>query len=311
MSTKGQLEERAIGITIAGTLFMGALGLGVALLSGSEAALLDGVFSFISFVITILTLFVSRWLRRPADETYPFGYAVYEPILNLVKGPLIAVVCAVALASAVSAILGGGRTVPAGIITIYAVVAGVGCLAIGALMQRYARETGSPLVELDAKNWLIDGLISGAVALAFGIVFLIEDTEYAWFIPYADPAVVAGLVVLSLPIIFLIVRDNWDQVTGRGPGPALTSPVQAKVDRALESVPNRGRVLRIMRLGRPVYVQLYIVVDPQSGRSAGAADTFREALYADLRAEFPHLAMDVVFTADPVWAKRAVKAEDT
>ena len=37
-------------------------------------------------MVGLLTLYVSKLVQRPRDEQYPFGYATFEPMLNLFKG---------------------------------------------------------------------------------------------------------------------------------------------------------------------------------------------------------------------------------
>jgi predicted Co/Zn/Cd cation transporter (cation efflux family) len=80
MTAKTGLEDHAIKLTIAGNVGMGLLGVGFAIYTGSEAILLDGVFSAIGFAIALVTLYIARLVRQPGNDKYPFGYAVFEPI---------------------------------------------------------------------------------------------------------------------------------------------------------------------------------------------------------------------------------------
>ncbi len=77
------LEKRAIHITMLGNVGMALLGITFALFTRSEAILLDGVFSGINFLISLISLRVAHIIRRPDDQYYPFGYAIFEPLLNL------------------------------------------------------------------------------------------------------------------------------------------------------------------------------------------------------------------------------------
>ena len=218
---------------------MAALGIGFAMVTHSQAVLLDGLFSLIGAVVAVLTLRVATLVRKPDDESFHFGYAAYEPMLNLSKGLLIAMVGLFALVVSVDVILQGGRPVRGGVVVIYAVIAAAGCLLIALIQHRLARRTESPLLEVDSRNWLMDGLISGAVAVAFLIVVLLEGTALAWFLPYADPAVVIVLVVLSAPLPIGIVRTNWSQLLGRAPGPEIQREARSRVDEALRGVVSR------------------------------------------------------------------------
>ena len=127
-------ERRGLLLSVYGALFMGALGIGFALLTGSQAVLLDGLFSLIGFAVSLVAMRVATLVRRPDDERFHFGYAAYEPMLNLSKGLLMLLVSLFAAAAAVVAILAGGREVRGGIAVIYALIAAAGCFVI-ALVQ--------------------------------------------------------------------------------------------------------------------------------------------------------------------------------
>ena len=101
MTDNETLEKRGLWMSIFGALFMAALGIGFAILTSSDAVLLDGLFSLVGFAIGLVSLRVATLVRRPDDELYHFGYAAYEPMVNLTKGLLMAFITIFALVSAV------------------------------------------------------------------------------------------------------------------------------------------------------------------------------------------------------------------
>ena len=238
----------------------------------------------------------------------------YDPFITfmdnaLSKGLLIAMVGLFALVVSVDVILQGGRPVRGGVVVIYAVIAAAGCLLIALIQHRLARRTESPLLEVDSRNWLMDGLISGAVAVAFLIVVLLEGTALAWFLPYADPAVVIVLVVLSAPLPIGIVRTNWSQLLGRAPGPEIQREARSRVDEALRGTPDVTQHLRLLQTGRTYYLQVYLRVGPLAGLdSLEDLDRLRERVCRSVRKDAPDVGLDVIFTRDPKWIHRATPA---
>ena len=142
MTDNATLEKRGLWLSILGALFMAALGFGFAVLTSSDAGLLDGFFSLIGFAIGLVSLRVASLVRRPDDEVYHFGYAAYEPMLNLTKGLLMTFVTIFALISAIEVVLHGGRTVQAGWASIYAGVAAFGCFAIAFSQENETENKG-------------------------------------------------------------------------------------------------------------------------------------------------------------------------
>lgn len=248
---------------------------------------------------------VAALVRQPDDEHFHFGYAAYEPMLNLTKGLLILFVSLLAGWAAVDGILKGGREIQGRMAVIYALVAATGCLLIAWRQRRIARRTSSPLLEVDSKNWLIDGLISGAVAVGFLVVVLLEGTEWSSMTPYADPAVVLLLVFLSLPIPIGIIRSNWDQILGRAPDAKAQRDAHEVVTGALAGETGLEFRIRLLEQGRFVYLQIYIILGPDRGpMSVEATDTLRERISTAI-GELPQMVgYDIMFTRDRRWIDR-------
>jgi len=259
------------------------------------------LFSLIGFAIGLVSLRVATLVRRPNDELYHFGYAAYEPVLNLTKGLLMAFVTIFALVSALEVALHGGRVIQAGWASVYAWIAAAGCFTIAIRQRVLARRTGSPLLAVDSKNWLIDGFMSVAVGVAFVVAVILADTSYAHLLPYADPAVVIILVVLSLPIPFKIIRDNWNQLLGKAPDDALQKNAREAVAKAFGDSMDFDTKLRMQRIGRFTYLQLYVLCKGGEAADINRLDACRTAVHDALCDEFENLALDVIFTHNPRW----------
>ncbi len=308
------LELRGLKLSVAGAMGMAALGIGFFFLTNSEAVLLDGIFSLVGFAVALITTRVAALVRKPDDEHFHFGYAIYEPMLNLTKGLLIAVISVFAAASAIDTLFEGGREIEGGLIIAYALTACAGCLAIAGCERRIARHTGSPLAKVDSANWLIDGLISGTVALAFVIVVFIEKGSLSHLAPYADPAVVLLLVLLSLPVPIAIIRSNWGQVLGRAPDSALQAEVHREISGALEGVEGIEARLRMLETGRSFYLQAYLILGEKATvGTVEECDELRDRIYQAVWDGTPDVGVDVIFTRDPRWSQLSIgtKAVET
>ena len=78
-----QVEARALRLSLAAYLFMAILGIAFAVLTRSSAILLDGSFNFISLVIALIAMRVSRLQDIQRSDNFHFGYAQFEPLLNI------------------------------------------------------------------------------------------------------------------------------------------------------------------------------------------------------------------------------------
>ena len=295
-------ERRGLRLSVFGALFMAALGFGFAALTDSQAVLLDGIFSLIGCVVSVVAMRVAELVRQPDDEHFHFGYAAYEPMLNLTKGLLIAFVSFLAAWAAIDGILAGGREIHGKMAVIYALIAAIGCLAIAWSQRRLARTASSPLLEVDSKNWLMDGLISGAVAVGFVVVVLVQGTSWAWMTPYADPVVVLVLVVLALPIPVGIIRSNWAQLLGRAPDDEAQRVARDLVGQALAGETGLDPKIRLIEQGRFIYLQIYLILGPdREEMSVRQSDEIRGRI-ARAIADVPQtVGYDIVFTRERRW----------
>ncbi|MFC6633839.1 cation diffusion facilitator family transporter [Microbulbifer taiwanensis] len=295
------METKGLWLSIVGCLAMAALGFGFAHWTGSEAIFLDGVFSLVNFVMSLVMLSVSRLIRRGADRRFPFGYASFEPAFNVLQSMVILGVMLMALSSAVAALYQGGRTLEAGIATFYAAVASIGCLAVHLVLRHIARRTGSSLLEVDAFAWMMDGILSGVVLCAFAFVWQFGDLLGGW-LPFVDSWMVIGMVAVMLPVPVRILYRNLMEVLLAAPSSALQRQIRSAFAAAMEDIPGRRWSLSMTKTGRSLYLHARILLrEDQCNASVEQADAWREQLTERMADFVSEQEFDVVFTTDEAY----------
>jgi len=297
-------EKKALKLSAGMALFMAALGIVFGLLTRSDAIMLDGFFSLVGFAMAIVTIRVAWLVQQPPDEHFHFGYAQFEPFLNTVKGLLMLGVSGFAVAGAVDAILHGGRDLNAGLAVVYAIIALTGCFVTAGVQRRAARRTGSPLLEVDYRNWLIDGILSGVVALVFVAALVLSRTDWAPVVPYIDPALVIVVVLAIIWVPLAIIREGAREILGFAPASEIQDDVRGRVEGAVEEVPVEAVHVSMMKIGRAFYILNQIVVSPEFrvGR-VGDLDAVRARIARALEGFEPKPIVDTVFTEDEKWTE--------
>lgn len=299
------MERQALILSAGGALVMAFLGFGFALLTRSEALMLDGLFSLLGFVMALGAIRISRLVYEPGNHDFQFGYAGFEPLFNIVKGLIIIFISLLALYSSVMVILAGGRVINIGWALIYAVVVSISCFMVFAILTRVASKTGSSLVKVDAKNWLLDGLITVAVLIGFLLSYLAQETRWEWIIPYTDPTVVLVLVALTLPIPYLIIRDGLKELLLGAPNIEL----QQKLRETLEPIFNENGYhshgMRVAKTGRMIYIYVIVLLqNKQTDPSVSKQDEIRKILTQSVSEFYPDVEVDLFFTRDEQWAEQ-------
>ena len=154
------LEKRFLILSSVGNLLIGIAAVVVAGLSSSQAVLLDGTFNLIYFVMGLLSLRITRLIARGEDSRFPYGYAVFEPLINGVKGFMVLGLTALAFLGAIDALLAGGRPISGGIAVLYGIFASTICWVQALVSRRGYKVTASPMLGVDAENWVVNAAIS-------------------------------------------------------------------------------------------------------------------------------------------------------
>lgn len=296
------IEQRALRFSTVGYLLMGGLGIGFFLVTRSEAILLDGVYSLVSFGASLMAARVARLVHRPGSETFHFGYAHLEPLLNTLRGFLIVGLSAFALASAVDALLHGGRPIAAGLAMVYGVSAAALCLLMAWNQRRLARKVGSPLLDVDARTWFVDGIISAGAAAGFFTAYLFERLDLHHLLPYVDPTLVVLLVLVMARVPLKTLWENLREVLQVAPPVNDQQAVRTAIEGAVADLPTREVQVRMVKVGRFFYVLTHVLL-PEDWRpeSTGALDAVRCRIARSLTEVPLRLVTDTVFTADAHW----------
>lgn len=295
-------EKFALKLSVFGTLFMSILGISFGLYIQSEAILLDGFFNFISLLMAIATLWVSWLISKPANKLFQFDYLNFIPLVNVIKGLLILTVSLFALASSVIAIIEGGRTMNAGLAVIYSIIAASGCLIIALIQRNIGKKTCSTMVIVDAQNWLVNGLISLSVGIAFTIVVFIQGTSFAWFIPYSDSTIVIVVVLISIGVPSQIIIKGVKQLLLAAPSSKIQTKLEKILASVIENLPCEKYQIKMTETGQYLYVYiLWLLPEKEESNKIKEVDNYRNIVTNILRENHQYLNLDIIFTEDKIW----------
>jgi predicted Co/Zn/Cd cation transporter (cation efflux family) len=292
-------------------LLVGLAGISVAfgVLTGSFAILFDGIYAVIDACMGGLALLVSRLILRDAlrrERTgkvrYQFGFWHLEPMVLALNATLLTLAILYALASALLLLADGGSAPDFGLAVVYAAGMTAVCLAMGWRQRRRNRGLGSAFIALDAKSWIMSGAVSLSLLVAFGAGWAMEGTGLSPWQPFVDPAALALVCLVVLPMPLSDLRTAVRDILLVAPDD-LDARVRAAADRAVAENGFREAHTYVVRVGRSMLVDINFVVAPgwQVGTVA-ALDRIRDAVGAEIGDEGPNRWLTICFTEDPDWA---------
>lgn len=295
-------EQQLLRLSIWLTVVLAVLGLFVGVWVGSESIIFDGLFSGVNVLMTSAALLVAKLVAREGSRRFQYGYWHLEPLVSAFNGTVMALICLVAFVNGVNGLRGGGQAVELGLASAYTVIACVASLVMYLYVLRASQGLNSELLRIDAREWLIEGVLTAAIFVGFVIAALLDNTDGASLAPYVDPVIVMVLALLLLPVPLGIVRRALREVFLMAPAEldAQVREVLAEIGRRYGFQDARSYVAKS---GRVRYIDINIITPPDF-EVAGVAglDQIREEIRRGLDDPGTQLWLTVSFTADPKWA---------
>ncbi|MBZ2189424.1 cation diffusion facilitator family transporter [Alcanivorax sp. JB21] len=296
-------EQATLKLSIGMTLVVAGLGIALGLLSGSQSILFDGMFSTIDAAMSLLALFVSRLLMREGSRRFQYGYWHMEPLVAALNGSILLLLCVYAFFNAVGGLIDGGRELAFDIAIGYAVVVSVVCFSMYLVEKRVNRRVNSEFLRIDTQSWLMAGLITFSLLIAFIGALFMADTPAAPLIPYIDSLLLVLLTLCFMPVPIGIVRRAMSEILIVAPN-MLDQEVRNVMARIMKRDGLIDYYSHVAKSGRIYFIEIHIVTRGDFGVDQGvqALDMVRAEITAGLEKPDEKRWITVAFTANPDWA---------
>ena len=193
-------EKRGIIISMIGSFLLSVSAIVMAIVAESQAILIDGMYTLITLLMSLVSLKVINLVNLPETKRSPFGYVALEPFLNLTKSLIILVMLAVCFVTNIQALCAGGRYIILDLATYYTIICIFIYFFVLFLIKKCKQKTDSSILVLEVKNWYIDTFITLGIAVSLAVVLIVYKLGYTTILPYIDPSLVLIIVLVSLPV---------------------------------------------------------------------------------------------------------------
>lgn len=239
-----------LGIVVNIVLF--ALKLVVGLLGGSMALVADGIHSLSDMTTDLAVLLGVHLGSKQPDESHPYGHGRAETFAAGFIALVLVSVGAVMIYRAAIEIAHGHRAAPGVAVLIVAIISIVAKEIIYKLTKRVAVKSHSPALYANAWHHRSDALSS--VAVAIGFVSLRLGFKYGDQIA----TVAVGLMIVLVAV--RVIGDCLRELTESAVDPATMEHIKGVI--AANGQIRQWHRLRTRMVGREVFLDLHILVDP-------------------------------------------------
>ncbi|MFY8274649.1 cation transporter [Pseudoalteromonas sp. SSDWG2] len=217
MPSKHSLEKKLLTFSVLSALLFALMGIGLGVWMGSLVILFDGAYSFVSLMLTMVSLGATWYINSPTAKRSTPHIALVEPLVIAVKGCAITLMCVASFTSAVFAIMAGGREVDTDLALVFGVINLTGCLATYWVLANRGKRSQSALIDAESKQWLMDSVISAAVMAGFVLAGILTYAGLSQYAVYADPMMVVMasvyFTVVPLKMMFAALTKAYDIYT--------------------------------------------------------------------------------------------------
>ena len=297
---QASVEQRTLKFSIALTVCLGVLGVASGLVTGSQAIIFDGMYSFVDVVPTVVSLLVVKLIERGTSHRFQYGYWHLEPLVAVLRDSILVVACIYAAIDGVKSLGSGGHDVEYDLAALWAGILCVIGLAMTLFLFRRAKVLQSPMLELDARSWVVSTSLSLALLIGFAIATALAGTRLQGWIPYLDAIALLGMALIMLPMPLIGLWRSMSDVLQVAPD-ELNQEVQAVMDSVVKARQFLDYSSYIAKAGRGRFVEIHVLVPPESRIDIQTADAIRREVSDRLSAASPTFWLTIDFTADRRW----------
>ena len=298
-----KLENKILKLSVIGALFFALFGIAWGWAIKSDMIIFDGLYSFISVVLSMLSLYINNYMAKRDFEKFPFGKHILEPIVISIKSLIIAIMCSYSLIEAIKTLMNGGNSLEVGLALIYSIVSVLGCGIISFYMKEQEKKINSELIKAECTQWFMDTALSTAVLVGFIIAMVLAGTKLKSLNPYIDPfmTIVVSLVCIRIPIKTFI--ESFKEVICVKANDEINDDIYVLVKGIEEEYNFEESITRVSKVGRELRIEIDFVYNKDSKlKTLDQMDNVREEINDAIKHIDYNKWLNVSFTGNKKWA---------
>lgn len=298
-----KLENKILKISMVGALFFALFGIAWGWTAQSEMIIFDGLYSFISLALTMLSLYINNFIAKKELDKYPFGKYILEPLVISFKSLIIGGMCLYSLIGAIQDVVHGGNTVEYGSALIYSIVSVIGCGGVYIFMKKKGDKISSELIKVEASQWLMDTLLSIGVLVGFVIAMILRNTRFSGLNVYIDPMMVimVSVVFIKMPVQSFI--NAFKEILCVKADDEINDDIYLIVKEIEKEYKFEDSISRVSKIGGELRIEIDFIYNEESKlKDLDQMDCVREKVYNAIKHIDYNKWLNVSFTGDKKWA---------
>lgn len=263
----------------------------------------DGMYSFVSLILSMLSLFISNYINKKDPEKFPFGKNILEPMVISLKSLVIAAMCTYSFVDAVRTILAGGDKMDFDFGLLYSFISVVGCSLVYKYLDKKGKKLSSDLINAESSQWLMDTILSIAVLIGFTLAVILSFTKFSFMNSYIDPVmvIISSLIFIKVPVTTFI--KSFREILCCSANDEINEDISEMVKEIEEEYNFEESITRVSKIGRALRIEIDFIYNKNSKlNTLDDMDYVREKLSKEMKHIKYNKWLNVSFTGDRKWA---------
>ena len=251
-------EKSAMSVSLYGNLVFVVIELMMALVTDSQAVLLDAVYDGVEFCMLLPSIFLIPLLYKPSNEEHPFGYMQIETIFVVVKGITMTAVTFGLVFNNINLMLHGGHIVSFHTVAGFELFACILGIIVTVYLYYKNKQMESPLINMEMQGWRIDSFISLGMTVAFLLPMLIPFDWFQHIVPYLDQLITIVLSLVIIPTQIHTVITGIRDLMLIPPEEETIDDIKETIEPIIGVYGHKNLYYDIVRTGRKLWISVYI-----------------------------------------------------
>lgn len=273
--------QKLIMVSIIGGLVFAVLGICWGILADSQMIQFDGYYSFISVLLSLLSMLALRFIEKEDEKRFPFGKESFIPLTITIKYVGILMLILISLVQAVGALFSGGNEMSMATGVAYALISTLGCYAAYFYFQ--SRGEGNEIISAEMNQWRMDALLSAGVLAGFIIGWILSFTSLNVLVPYVDPLMVIIVAGYFIKVPLLEMYTALRELLEMAPRHHVSEQVETEVAFLCREHAFDDYALRLQKMGPKLYIEVEFIVAPYDDLRISEQDGIRRQLKERLK----------------------------
>lgn len=255
----------------------------------------DGLFSFVSVILSCFSLGVCKIIQNKKAEELPFSKYILEPIIIGINGIILIIMCLSSLRDGIDSFRNGGNTVELSQATIYSIISTLGAMIAYLKIKKEGKKINSELINMESIQWKMDGILSVGVLIGFLITFIISKTSLAHLTNYIDPIMVIITSIMFLKAPIQMVVSSLKEIIGL----KVPEKINLEVIKQAEEIKteyNFSNVLtKVFKIGRSIKIEVDFICEDNISKEI--KENIKTELYYAIKSDDYYKDMNIAFNS--------------